>query len=76
MTKTYVNVVDASATGFELTLEQLDAVNGGNRLVDFIIGHVGGKIVDKAVDALKKAGPAPQTEHGSIYTPQPAGFVG
>jgi hypothetical protein len=78
MTTTYANVADTSETinAGELSLEQLDAVVGGNRLVDIVAGYFFGKLVDAAVEALQDAGPAPATEHGDIYTVQPAGFVG
>jgi hypothetical protein len=78
MTKTYVNVATVSATadGGELSLEELEAVNGGNEGIKFLLGYLGGKVLDAAWDALQSAGPAPATEHGSIYTVQPAGFVG
>ncbi|HEY0710696.1 MAG TPA: hypothetical protein VGG33_28085 [Polyangia bacterium] len=60
----------------ELELAQLDTVNGGNFLVRFFGEYVLGKALDATIDAVQEAGPAPKTEHGSIYNVQPAGFVG
>jgi hypothetical protein len=61
----------------ELELDQLAAVaGGGNPIVDAVIHWVVDQVLDAAWEGLKEAGPAPATEHGSIYTVQPAGFVG
>jgi hypothetical protein len=72
------NSSDMSATLHtgELDLEQLDAVNGGNAILNFFFGWAGGKALDAVIDAVQEAGPAPKTEHGDVYNVQPAGFIG
>jgi hypothetical protein len=80
MTMNDVSTANLSQTD-ELSANDLAAVSGGDgglleMLAAAVVTWAVGKVLDAAVDGLQNAGPAPATEHGSIYTAQPAGFVG